>query len=592
MNKLLIDSINSMLGIVNKDDFQGEHWLPMRRQMYSSALSTEFVTSYELPVAVGYEKINLDGVVDWSDREGFNNSWHLYFHSLCWLFSVEHAYDSKKFPGFVWWLKGVVFDYIEKCILNPNEKKMLWDDHSSSYRLSVLGYFYKKYLCSFLTDEESAVFLSALRVNSNVVSEFLHSDKWLKNNHAVFHSLSIISYTTNFPSKASVCLQKTALNHLETVLANIVDVKNGISLEQSPHYHVWTIKLLMEVSDYLYNCPVQLSFDIDSVLLKMLDFSDLLLSGRKSLPAIGDTPLFNSYSKSNIDDLRKSVCQRLNKDVNYKSHYLFDSDFNFWGFEESGYYITNSVDSGNKLSSLYLSKENIFSHGHFDSMSFTCAYNGMEVLIDSGGPYAYGDKFRFEYFMSSYAHNVVVVDGKQYKGGANILSASVNSDLGYSIVSSTIDDLNGASHRRFFIHSENGFIVVLDILNQYDGDEHDYDLLYHISPDIEVSLNADIAKLYLKSTVSECKVSSNMPLSSKLISGRESEYPLGWVTKQQTEFESSNVLCFSISGVKSCELLSLFDFSGTIKKLSFNSKKNIISIQEKNGSKLVIPIPI
>ena len=75
----------------------------------------------------------------------------------------------------------------------------------------------------------------------------------------------------------------------------------------------------------------------------------------------------------------------------------------------------------------FLHQENRAPHGHFDALSITICHDNIPFLIDSGGPFKYGDPLRFSYFMSNRAHNNLILNNRVHQSFAeNVVFSSPN----------------------------------------------------------------------------------------------------------------------------------------------------------------------
>ena len=92
-------------------------------------------------------------------------------------------------------------------------------------------------------------------------------------------------------------------------------------------------------------------------------------------------------------------------------------------FTECGFSIYKSINSTGKYDVVsFLHQPERGPHGHFDALSITISHQNTPFVIDSGGPYKYGDPFRFTYFMSNRAHNNIMVNKKIRQSGSEEVS--------------------------------------------------------------------------------------------------------------------------------------------------------------------------
>ena len=110
---------------------------------------------------------------------------------------------------------------------------------------------------------------------------------------------------------------------------------------------------------------------------------------------------------------------------------------------------------------------------------------GHSLLIDSGGPYAYGNPERHG-FVGALAHNVVVADDGSVDPGP--VSDLVETDTAtHSVVAGSYMVTKGVRDRRTVVLAKPELVLVVDQLQATDNELHRYRLLYHLPPDATVT---------------------------------------------------------------------------------------------------------
>ena len=122
-------------------------------------------------------------------------------------------------------------------------------------------------------------------------------------------------------------------------------------------------------------------------------------------------------------------------------------------------------------------------HKHADDLSFTWYARGREILVDPG-VFSYGIVDFREYFISSSAHNTVVVDGQSYDFGrgkldkVGIMSTRDSGD--HFLVMAKNDLYPGVAITRTFIFmKDTESLVIIDDIES--AQRHSYSQHYHLS---------------------------------------------------------------------------------------------------------------
>jgi len=189
-----------------------------------------------------------------------------------------------------------------------------------------------------------------------------------------------------------------------------------------------------------------------------------------------------------------------------------------------------------------------YGHQHEDKLGIVIFAYGKSLLIE-GGSYAYDASKWRRYVLSSYAHNVVLVDGLgQVRRGLprNNYVSKTPVDLGfrssdqYDYARGVYDQGFGnrenrlASHTRevLFLKQERLFLV-RDKLASLDGKQHSYEALYHLeAKELDVdnekgiveTRNAGVANLRI---VPFCEKA----LATRIVKGQETPVVQGWMPR-------------------------------------------------------------
>lgn len=124
------------------------------------------------------------------------------------------------------------------------------------------------------------------------------------------------------------------------------------------------------------------------------------------------------------------------------------------------------------------------SHIHRDVLSIELFAYGGDLLVDSGGPYAYADPDR-EYFVSTRAHNTVVVDDQDQEiGRSHLLQWEERSGRQVLVAEHAI--YPGVAHRRSLVFCRGRFLLLFDRLHADRG--RSFRQMFHLSPPLTPAL--------------------------------------------------------------------------------------------------------
>lgn len=554
-------------------------WNPMRTSLYRKSYADQLQKG-EVVMSAGMPAIKEEKLLDLKHIESHPKSLQLYFHSLCWLYIFEHDFNSNKNQGSLDKITNTIVSFLEMSLKTHNTPAMFWDDHASSFRLATISYFYSKHKKSIFQENTTKLLTSSVKAHITKIEEFIDSKKWTNNNHAIFHALSIINAYLTFGARiVPETVFEKAKKSLHDTITSIVDIELGVSLEQSPHYHVWIIKTIAEANSFLANNEINLSINLNEVLSKMLAFSRLLIQNDEGLPALGDTPFRNSYTLANIEQLERDLAEApYHMDLSSKGLFLLDDKVNFFDFQKAGYLLLRRKSAESLLTILKCDSKNL-SHGHHDCLSVYCKFNGLDLFTDSGGPFQYGNQNRFKYFMQNHAHNVVRIDKKTYEGGASFLWQKELKDA--HAVTAEIENNNGVNHQRLVVQTIEGELIIVDRLSSLNDKEFSHETFFHLNPNSTVKIESPDTYIADQHRVSHV---STAPFTSMIIEAQHTPYLQGWITERQSEMKPAPVMCYAGKSTLAINVTVLHknDTEALPIKILTDKKKVTIEIQSKN----------
>jgi hypothetical protein len=253
------------------------------------------------------------------------------------------------------------------------------------------------------------------------------------------------------------------------------------------------------------------------------------------------------------------------------------------GFRDAGIYVMRSDWDERARYLLFDAGPYGGYHGHEDKLSFEISAFGENFIVDPG-TYTYDRKDPFrDYFISSWAHNCVLVDGcsqvrRWKKENLNPIESNNKSvfwetDLDFDYVCATYDEgfgkfcfsappefqnnlIKDVIHTRQIIFVKSDYWVILDELQ---GDQpHNYQILFHAGPEIIAYQPKDIwVKLESKrGRGCLCIIPSNPEVSVALNKGCQMPI-IGWYSENVHLKEPSFAVVFELKGHQTTNFATL-----------------------------------
>ena len=189
-----------------------------------------------------------------------------------------------------------------------------------------------------------------------------------------------------------------------------------------------------------------------------------------------------------------------------------------------------------------------YGHQHEDKLGIVIFAYGKELLVE-GGSYAYDASKWRRYVLSSYAHNVVLVDGqgqvqrglpRQQYLSKEPIDVSFHSDENYDYARGTYDLGFGRREQRPVRHvrevvfvKTRGLFFVRDTLESLDGKSHSYQAMFHLDArKVDVDKDSGIVETQ-DEAVANIRI---VPLSGKglktgVVRGQETSVVQGWLPR-------------------------------------------------------------
>ena len=482
----------------------------------------------------------------WAEDPYRNITWQFYYQSLGWLWAPGRAC-----------LDGTdaacreVADYVLGWIrssppFDPPSVRS-WYDHAVAYRTDAIVSLYADVLAPNLSPAEFGTLMRSLELHGRTLDGFLHDPAFTGHNHNLFHALSLYNLAVAFPElRGSATWKSDARARIASLLPEMVQTDEGVSLEEAFAYHYLALRLFAGANRYLERHGDGLSSSELSVLDGMTEFGALILSPAGEMPAVGDTP----YGSTSGESLLKTAAGLgitsaiaryvLSKGANGSK----PRSANF--YPAAGYAVirpeyTAGPGWSKDLQLIVDTSTRRRVHGHADAMNVILSAEGGPLLVDSGGPYLYGNAAHAA-FVAPSAHNVVV-DLDAADAQAVVTGLTETDDRFASVVGGTVGLGDAAQDHRTIILVKPALLVIADRITALDGQAHRYGLLYHLPPGADVRATGPGGNVTAGPAGMGYRILSSCPMTSDVVSGQA--HPLlGWVTRSYGGKDPAPVLRF------------------------------------------------
>lgn len=390
-------------------------------------------------------------------------------------------------------------------------------------------------------------------------------------NHLLRESNGLVSVATTLDEfRESDKWLNAALQRMEYELLEQVNT-DGSHIEVSTGYQ-W---LVIDEFEQLYRMLNRKDLDLPNENLKhwmesMYHMQSRLMRPDRSLPEINDG--FILWQSDRIESAGEMLSR---------------PDFSFIGsggsrgeepedssvrFRNAGLYVMRSDWSTKANYLLFDAAPYGGPHGHEDRLSIEVSANGVPIVVDSGSyTYAPEDPYR-NYFVGSYSHNTVLVDGKSQvrrwnkeclepKAGEKETAAwlsnaafdfvSASYEDGYGVLDLTYVDLGTAvrnvSHRRRVLFLKPDYWLVIDELDS--AESHEYSFLFHAAPGVSSSIRRSDVLLADEASGAGLRI---LPLGQAALATsveKGSESPIqGWFSVDHHKKVENEAIIFKRSG--------------------------------------------
>ena len=478
--------------------------------------SLQIIATADKAVAHTFELLaitkTLPADIDWHHGFQEDREWLFFLNRLLWFPALGKAYHLTRDLRYAQAFSAQFQDWLKDNPLprwknegSPSWRlieagRRLWDSWIETFRLFIAS--------PDVTDEVKLQMLKSIHDHGQFLTHFR-----TRFNHLLVESDGLLYAACIFPEfKRAATWQRVAMDRLNAELVKQI-YPDGAHAELAFGYHLLCLSHFHFPVKMAEQYPLLLPEGYSGRLNAMIDF--LLLSQKPDgrLPLINDTndmevesflaDLMNTYDRP---DLRYAATrgaqgqppEKTSTEFPYSGYYLMRSDWT----PEARYLIFDAGSYGGF-------------HGHEDKLSFEMSAYGTPMITDAGA-YAYtGDEAFRAYFVSSWAHNTVLIDGQgqnrylyhhyrvstradrapkldgnRWQSDENYDLASGSYNDGYSAMSSkgrgAPDIETAVTHDRQILFVKPDYWIVVDKIVGLGT--HTIEQLFHLTPEAEAAI--------------------------------------------------------------------------------------------------------
>lgn len=541
----------------------------------------ESILQYNLSPDGRSPRIDSQGRIDWCFNPVSTPEWLWRLNRHQWWPLLGLAYQQ---TGNDHYAKAFVTQMLDWIASNPPPEKK--DETSPTWRLMEVGMRLRiSWIPCFAMFFEAPVFDNEAKLT--MMRSMVDQARFLSlfkthHNHLLRETNGLAYFSTCFPEfNESGEWQRLALNRFEAELVKQIN-EDGTHVELSTGYQLLVIdeftQMFRLLKEYNLSLPNEnLSHWIDA----MYDMLVYIIKPDFTYPEIndgflrwGNEQLLPAAKMLGRDDL---IYIGTSGEKGNPPHNISAS------FNNAGLYVMRSQWDRNGRFLLFDAGPYGGWHGHEDKLSVEIFSDGKSFIVDSGS-YTYDEKDPFRtYFVGSYGHNTVLVDGHSQvrRWEKSNLKATptppqdntwvTNANYDYAEGSYcekygklefpkpnnpyTIEDVR---HKRRILFVKPHYWLLVD--EMHSAQPHHYQILFHAHPEIEVSLK-DQSRILMNSGDKQNQlyllpVCSENYTTSLLKGSRE---PIqGWYSKGHQKKIPSPVVAFDVQGnglVRFCTLI-------------------------------------
>mgnify|MGYP001009850928 CR=1 FL=1 len=457
----------------------------------------------------------------------------------------------------------------------------VWYDHGTALRAENLIYF--ALVCeqaNCLDAQFSESIRSLIKRHGEFLSDNAHYTK--NHNHGIFQdrALIYIAYFINDEdSERYIDLAKKRLESQKNYAFN----SEMVHVENSPGYQIGVLNLFRTISEFLIQFKDPFGEKLYQDILQSAEFMAYIHKPNGLTAEIGDTNGAVNIQRNTNNSLTQFKNEHLIYAATQGTQGTSPQN-NTAVFLKSGYFIArehwDKEDFNQATWSMLKAGYSSKTHKHADDISFMLYSKGYDIFVDPGWyNYITGNEYR-DYFVSSRAHNTVIVDGKTYStteensSKTGLLKYKIGEDYDYALGFN--DMYRGVNIDRHY-YEMNDSILLYD--NIKSDQTHIYSQLFHLSENMKIiSASDQEVKIQLADTGYIVRIRQlGAKPSLNIIHGDYQNSEYGYISRKMNHLDLISTLKYDVkaSNVDFITLITIEDAQGLVKLTKSNAAEQV-----------------
>lgn len=434
----------------------------------------------------------MPGGPHWNEDPFQEKYWRFLFYSTRSWSHLPFAFDATGDRRYIDRLA-----YLTKSFLNNGglASEGVKDPHTSAFlAMMLVKYQARLQRGGALTPELDHDFSSGLRNRGLFLADPVNFEA--SYNHALTEAAALFMVATLHPYLAEApAWRRLAIERLTHVTRDLIDA-DGVQVEQSPFYHFYVLKFLAEIDRWAgANGLTMDGLDLHGLVASMLPFATRIALPNGELPHFSSSTDYN-VQKDGILDALTGVDPAFDY-IRSKGAVGTAPSPSSKVFPTAGFAVLRTPFAAGPA---YAKATQVVldvgpyrtTHSQFDALTMVF-YADRPLLVDSG-LYSYEKSISRDYYVSTAAHNTVVVDGlNQALGAAHPETFASGATTGWSYSSGSHDLYAGVHHKRGVLLLGRDLSLVIDDLADASGASHRYAQMWHLAPDLNLSAAPDLS---------------------------------------------------------------------------------------------------
>lgn len=470
-------------------------------------------------------RVTDEGDIDWFFNPISSLQWLWRLHRHQWWPVLGLAYQTSGNENYARAFVDQMLDWISRNPLPPrkNEKNYAWRLMEAGLRLRVswIPCFALFYQSPNFTESAKLTMLRSIFDHAQFL--FYHKTN---RNHLLRESNGLAYAGVYFSEFHNAALwKKKALNRIDQEVQNQIN-HDGTHIEMSVGYQWLVVDELQKTYNLLQANDLSLpKQNLNVILKKMYRVLAHLIRPDGSFPEMNDG--FIRWKYNRLAEAGRKFEQDELIFVGTAGKRGTAPKVTSVEFENAGLYIMRSDWTKDGRYMIFDAGPYGGPHGHEDKLSFELFAFGKPFIVDSGSyTYQKTDPFR-SYFVGSQGHNTVMVDGMSQirrwnpknlkpkpvlgthatwisKPGFDYVQSSYSE--GYGVFSlrrpPDANAITDVTHTRHILFVKPDYWVIIDEMQA--SQHHDYEMLFHASPEIKVNIGAQNTVTFSGSETDAC----------------------------------------------------------------------------------------